>query len=140
MRTFKRFQTVYKKLISSYIIVIFLTVIMVAVIMHSYSSRLLRDEMINFGSEVIARISETLDKQVFNRVERLWLECAVSDNKLSSAITNSGTLKHYDYYDIFTELTRHNRYRYVYRRKKGAYFVVRQRQCQIYRIRAGVRA
>ncbi len=106
MRTFKRFQTVYKKLISSYIIVIFLTVIMVAVIMHSYSSRLLRDEMINFGSEVIARISETLDKQVFNRVERLWLECAVSDNKLSSAITNSGTLKHYDYYDIFTELTR----------------------------------
>lgn len=106
MRTHQRFRTVYKKLISSYIIVLCFTIFTVSVIMHSYSSRLLKNEMINFGNEVILRIAESLDRQIFNCVETTWLECAVNDSNISSAISGGGEMSHYDYYNLYNDVVK----------------------------------
>lgn len=106
MRTHQRFRTVYKKLISSYIIVLCFTIITVSVIMHSYSSRLLKNEMINFGNEVILRIAESLDRQIFNCVETTWIECAVNDSSISNAISSGGDMTHYDYYTLYNDVVK----------------------------------
>lgn len=106
MRTHQRFRTVYKKLISSYIVVLCFTIFTVSVIMHSYSSRLLKNEMINFGNEVILRIAESLDRQIFNCVETTWLECAVNDSSISNAISSGGDMSHYGYYNLYNDVVK----------------------------------
>ena len=104
MHTEQRFRAVYKKIIISYAAVIFLSIFMVSAISHNYAGRMLKDEMISGGSEVILRIGEMLDSRVFARAEAMWLECAARDAEISHAIDHPNDVSLYDYYKLCQKL------------------------------------
>ncbi|MBP3361055.1 MAG: AraC family transcriptional regulator [Clostridia bacterium] len=77
---------------------------MVSAISHNYAGRMLKDEMISGGSEVILRIGEMLDSRVFARAEAMWLECAARDAEISHAIDHPNDVSLYDYYKLCQKL------------------------------------
>jgi len=105
LRTKQKFHTVYKKIIVSYVAVVLLSVFAVSVISHGYASSMLKEEMINSGVEAINRIGETLDRRVFERAERIWLQCAVNEPLFVKAFDERGSLSQYDYYSMCERLS-----------------------------------
>ncbi|MBE5040627.1 AraC family transcriptional regulator [Ructibacterium gallinarum] len=102
----KRFQTVFIKLVASYAAVVILLSLSIGAVSYAFFSNILEEEITDNNDEMIQRTANSLKQQIFDQVESLWMETAVSDEQVSRFFETPELMTAVDYYNICQQLQR----------------------------------
>ena len=102
----KRFHTVFIKLVSSYAVLVILLSASIGMVSYGFFSNILEDEISTNNEEMVRRTAESLRQQIFEQVERIWMETAVSNEQIARFTETPELTTSVEHFNICQELQR----------------------------------
>ncbi|MFD0959946.1 AraC family transcriptional regulator [Paenibacillus chungangensis] len=85
MRWFSRLNTVFYKLVMSYVALIFITILFVGLVSYHYFSTIYNEELMKMESKILNHTSQNLLNDVVDVVERSYIHVTMGDSHVSPA-------------------------------------------------------
>ncbi|MCU6708633.1 helix-turn-helix domain-containing protein [Paenibacillus sp. J5C_2022] len=85
MRWFSRLNTVFYKLVMSYVALIFITILFVGLASYHYFSNIYNEELKKMESKILNHTSQNLLNEIVDIVERSYILVAMGDSQISPA-------------------------------------------------------
>ncbi|WP_100407328.1 AraC family transcriptional regulator [Bacillus solitudinis] len=107
MKWYKRFNTVFYKLIFTYVLLIIISITLMGISSYAYFSSSFNSEIENVNERMLGYLRNTLDENVFKKTERIYLELFVPNyrnDELFLLFDESLNGNHMKIHNIYTYL------------------------------------